>query len=236
MLSRKKFNTDINQRIKMVRELKNLTQQEFAEQLGIAQGFLSEIERGRYQPRKPLLLAIAYLYQINYDWLLTGKAKREEGKGPLILYESGIPYTPSGSNLEEFIEVPQVKGCLSPSGNFIPETEGEMKISFRQDWMKRRGKPENLTLLKISGDSMEPTLKSGDMVLIDRNQNKIDPHGGIYALFMEGEIMIKRLQVLYPLKKIKIISDNSRYGSIEMDFESLPICGKVIWFGRELDR
>lgn len=83
---------------------------------------------------------------------------------------------------------------------------------------------------------MEPTLKSGDVVLIDRNQNEIDPHGGIYALLMEGEIMIKRLQVLYPSKKIKIISDNSRYESNEMDLGNLQICGKVIWVGHELDR
>jgi phage repressor protein C with HTH and peptisase S24 domain len=235
-MSRKKFNTDINLRIKMIREQKSLTQQQFAEYLGMAQGFLSELERGRYKPRKPLLLAISYLYKINYEWLITGKGEKEEAEKPLILREPEIKYNESSTTYDEFVYVPQMKSLISAGGGLIPDTMIEMKIAFRRDWIQRKGNPENMSLIRATGDSMEPTLKPGDIVLIDHSRNDVDPHGGIYAIAVDGQIMIKRLQILYPSKKIKIISDNAKYESTEVDSDHLNINGKVIWYGRELER
>ena len=235
-MSRKKFDTDINLRIKMVRELKSLTQQQFAEYLGIAQGFLSEVERGKYEPRKPLLLAISYLYKINYEWLITGKGEKEEAEKPLILREPETKYNESSTTKDEFVYIPQMKSRISAGGGLIPDTMMEMKIAFRRDWIQRKGNPENMSLIRATGDSMEPTLKSGDIVLIDHSRNNVDPHGGIYAIVVDGEVMIKRLQILYPSKKIKIISDNIKYESTDADSDHLNISGKVIWYGRELER
>ena len=235
-MSRKKFDTDINLRIKMIREQKSLTQQQFAEYLGMAQGFLSELERGRYKPRKPLLLAISYLYKINYEWLITGKGEKEEAEKPLVLHEPEAKYEESSTTYDEFVYVPQMKSLISAGGGLIPDTMIEMKIAFKRDWIQRKGNPENMSLIRATGDSMEPTLKPGDILLIDHSRNDVDPHGGIYAIAVDGQIMIKRLQILYPSKKIKIISDNAKYESTEVDSDHLNISGKVIWYGRELER
>lgn len=235
-MSRKKFDTDINLRIKNVREEKSLTQQVFAEHLGIAQGFLSELERGKYKPRKPLLLAISYLYKINYEWLTTGKGAKEEAEKSLVVREPETKYNESSTTYDEFVYVPQMTGRISAGGGFVLDTMIEMKIAFRRDWIQRKGRPENMSLIRTTGDSMEPTLKSGDIVLIDHSRNYVDPHGGIYAIIVEDEITIKRLQILYPSKKIKIISDNVKYESTEVDSDQLKINGKVIWYGCELER
>lgn len=93
-----------------------------------------------------------------------------------------------------------------------------------------------MILIRVIGDSMEPTLESGDIVLIDHSQNYVDPHGGIYAIVVQEEIMLKRLQVLYPSGNVKIISDNLRYQPVEIEPDLLKINGKVIRFGRELER
>jgi SOS-response transcriptional repressor LexA len=61
-------------------------------------------------------------------------------------------------------------------------------------------------------------------------------HGGICAIMMNDEIVLKRLQVLYPAGMIKLISDNSRYEPSEIEPDQIKINGKVIWFGRELER
>lgn len=77
-MSREIFNTDkksLRGRIKQIRNAQNLTQQAFAKSLGIAQGFLSELEKGKYEPTQTILMAICYLYQINIDWLLTGEGQ-----------------------------------------------------------------------------------------------------------------------------------------------------------------
>ena len=83
---------------------------------------------------------------------------------------------------------------------------------------------------------MEPTLWSGDLVLVDHNRNFIDPQGGIYAIAMDDIIMIKRVQVIYPSNALKILSDNSRYEPLEADTDKVKINGKIIWFGREIER
>lgn len=101
---------------------------------------------------------------------------------------------------------------------------------------RRKGDPKNMSLIKVAGDSMEPTFFAGDLVLVNHERNRIDPQGGIYAISINGEIMIKRIQVLYPHKKVKIISDNSNYESIGAEPDQLKINGKVIWFAREIER
>lgn len=80
-------------------------------------------------------------------------------------------------------------------------------------------------------------LYSGDIVLVDHSRNFVDPHGGIYAIVVDNEIMIKRIQVLYPQKKMLIISDNKdKYPPVEAEPEQVIINGKIIWFGREIER
>lgn len=231
-MSSKKSNTDIGFRIREVREQKDLTQQEFAESLGIAQGFLSELESAKYQPSKALLLGIAYLYKINLNWLTKGEGKKENES----LFMAADPEQPYIVEQEQFIFIPQVAGKICAGGGLIPDNTIEMRIAFRRDWIHRKGRPEDMSLIRVIGDSMEPTLQSGDIVLIDHGRNFIDSHGGIYAIVSNDEIMLKRLQVLYPSAKIRVISDNPRYEAMEIDQEKVQINGKVIWFGRELER
>ncbi len=76
----------------------------------------------------------------------------------------------------------------------------------------------------------------GNLVLVDDNRTTIDPQGGIYAISMDGTIMIKRLQIKYPSETIRIISDNSRYETIEIENRQVRINGKILWFGREIER
>lgn len=83
---------------------------------------------------------------------------------------------------------------------------------------------------------MEPTLYSGDLVLIDHNRKHVDPQGGIYAITVGEDIMLKRLHLIHPVEKIKILSDNSKYEPIEAGMDDIVINGKVIWFARELER
>lgn len=137
---------------------------------------------------------------------------------------------------DDFVYIPQVRGEISAGEGSVPDDVIELKIAFAKDWLKRRGDPKNLSLIRIRGDSMEPTLRSGDLVLVDHNRNYLDPQGGIYAVAMDNLIMIKRVQVLYPTDRVSIISDNPQYESIEIKSAEVRINGKIIWFGRELER
>lgn len=136
----------------------------------------------------------------------------------------------------EFVYVPQLEGKICCGNGIAPENAIKTQIAFRRDWISRKGNPADMCLIKVAGDSMEPTLFSGDMVLVDHSRNYLDPHGGIYAVYVDDAIMIKRLHAEYPTTKVRIISDNPKYRPIEVDADQVKINGKVIWFGRELER
>lgn len=135
----------------------------------------------------------------------------------------------------EFVFIPQMAGALSAGGGLAPEDYVEMRVAFRQDWIARKGRPENMSLIKVKGDSMAPTLLPGDLVLVDHSRNGIASQGGIYAVSLAHEIMIKRLQPL-PAGKILAISDNKQYTSFEIDQTDIHINGQVLWFAREIER
>jgi phage repressor protein C with HTH and peptisase S24 domain len=178
-------------------------------------------------------------YRFSPTWLLEGIGEPFPGaraKYPDVCGSETISPFPENGAPGEFVYIPQMGGRISAGGGLVPDNTVEMKIAFRKEWIQRRGDPSNMTLIKVSGDSMEPTLLSGDMVLINRSRNYLDPQGGIYAIAVDDVIMIKRLQAEYPEKKVKIISDNGKYSTIEADIDQVKINGKVIWFGRELER
>ena len=61
-----------------VRELRgfDMTQEEFARRIGVSQGFLSTVERGRGEIGAEILLSIAQEFGKSVDWLLTGKGRK----------------------------------------------------------------------------------------------------------------------------------------------------------------
>jgi len=78
-MSRKKSNYDkyelkkIGYRIKTLRKLFGLNQAEFGKSIGISGNYLSEIELGKVEPSKPILIAIEYRYSINQNDLISGE-------------------------------------------------------------------------------------------------------------------------------------------------------------------
>lgn len=68
--------------------------------------------------------------------------------------------------------------------------------------------------IKVRGNSMEPSLKDGDYVIINKNIDlNVDD---IYVILHDGELKVKLLQFLGN-KKLKIISTNKSYDSIDID-------------------
>ncbi len=219
--------------IETIKELKGLkTDIEVAKLLGIKSKTLATAKTRNSIPFKELA-SFCSKEGVSLDLVMIKEEDQQRDKeGDLGVRESGIVYGKS----KEFVSIPQVHGKIGAGGGLIPNNCIEMRIAFRRDWIQRKGNPQNMSLIRVIGDSMEPTLESGDCVLIDHSRNYVDPHGGIYAIVVHEEIMLKRLQVLYPLGKIRVISDNSKYQPVEVEPDLLKINGKVIWFGRELER
>ena len=110
------------------------------------------------------------------------------------------------------------------------------RLAFRTEWLRQNftAAPADLALLDIRGDSMEPTLADGDMVLIDRTRT--GQASGIYVLNISGELVAKRL-ILQPGGTVEIRSDNPLYGArvvADAALDQLVVVGRVVWHARKM--
>lgn len=117
-------------------------------------------------------------------------------------------------------------------GSYVETEEVASRLAFRRDWINKEihANPSNLHLIYVRGDSMEPALESGQVVMVDTSAAHEAMRDGIYVIQIDGSVLIKRLQRL-PGNKIKVMSDNQIYPSFEADLNSgdITIIGRVIW-------
>ncbi len=66
-------------RIKAIRKALKLSQREFGEKLGVSRDVISNIEYNRVPPKELLLRHICELYNVNPQWLETGKGEMFNG-------------------------------------------------------------------------------------------------------------------------------------------------------------
>jgi transcriptional regulator with XRE-family HTH domain len=75
--SHRKERIDLRAIGRRIRELRGfeMTQADFADRIGVSQGYLSALENGNKEPGAAVLLAIGKEFGKSVDWLLTGDAK-----------------------------------------------------------------------------------------------------------------------------------------------------------------
>lgn len=123
-------------------------------------------------------------------------------------------------------------------GGVVVTTEEQSKpYYFRQEWIRDRlgASPQDLRMILVRGDSMEPTLCAGDIILIDITKNSPSPPG-IFVLFDGFGLVVKRLEFISNTNPpaVRIISDNAQYSAYERAMDELHIIGRVVWYAREL--
>lgn len=90
-------------------------------------------------------------------------------------------------------------------------------------------------IIRAEGDSMEPSLRSGDVMLVDMRRKKAAGHK-IYVIRRDGELLAKRLQVQHD-RSVLIISDNKVWETEVIppsDSDTIDIVGEVVWVCRRL--
>lgn len=172
------------------------------------------------EPPASVVKALAKATGVSADWILFG------GEEPTL--------QPSGNgNSNQFVYVPKFDAVDTHKG-IGNETSQSSAIAMRESWLRGIGTdPANACLLAFSGDSMEPTIRDGDLLLIDRSVDQVIDHG-IYVLLVGGRMLVKRVQLRHD-GSLVLRNDNSAYEveTVSADEASrLVIEGRVRWFGR----
>ncbi len=98
-----------------------------------------------------------------------------------------------------------------------------------------RARAEDLHIVTIAGDSMEPTLSSGDRIMIDTSQ-RVPVPPGIFVIWDGLGIVAKRVEHVPHSEPPKMIikSLNPEYQTYERDADEVNIVGRVIWAAKRL--
>ena len=110
------------------------------------------------------------------------------------------------------------------------------QLAFRREWINHRNlNPSSLAVVFAKGDSMEPTIHSGNTLLVDISDTNLTD-GSIFVLRVGENLFAKRLQQRFD-GTIELLSDNKEYPAqlVKPDeLEQLAIIGKVVWIGKDL--
>jgi phage repressor protein C with HTH and peptisase S24 domain len=219
-----------------------------AASLGITQGSIS-VAKKKLQVPSAWVTKISKTLGISSDWLLYGTGEMLRGNAKIAPIEAqnschlpqGEPkwLAPEALPKEGYSLIPKVQARLA-AGTGSLETDGEVigYYAFKLDFLMRKGRPNKMVLMDVTGDSMEPVLMDRDSVLIDESQRSIIA-GGIFAVGIEHEVYVKYLHRVPG--KLVLKSKNPEYEAIEVDMDGeisdeVRIIGRVVWSCREYTR
>jgi phage repressor protein C with HTH and peptisase S24 domain len=227
---------NLAERLKWLRKKHGLASKKVAAAaMGIKYGTYQRYEYGATPSRKKFE-EIAIYYKCSLSWLMTGEGDPYPNAGGPDTSAFQVIPVQADFPADDFVFIRQRNGSISAGAGLVPDDSTDLLCAFRKDYIKRRGgKPESMSLIHVQGDSMAPTLLDRDLVLVNHGRSSIAPQGGIYAISINDQIMIKRIQPIFP-DKLLVISDNKQYPAQEIAAENIRVNGKVIWYARDLER
>lgn len=117
------------------------------------------------------------------------------------------------------------------SGDGDPETALVPRYLIEQVF---RGTPSDFVLIRVRGNSMEPTFHHDDELLVDkRDRSPTQP--GPFAIWDAewGEYLVKNVERLQG-GKVRLFPSNTEFSAVEVQHEETKILGRPVWFGRRL--
>lgn len=188
-------------------DLRGLKQADLVEKTGISKGALSSYISGRYSPKQNNIYLISKALSVNEAWLMGADVPMEriEIKGtkeiPVLgRVAAGIPI----NAITEIIDTEEISEDLAKTGDFFA--------------------------LKIKGDSMEPRIVDGDVVIV-KQQEDAENGDTVIALVNGDDAVCKRLRKYRD--GLELISNNPAYAPMFFDKETIEtkpvrIIGKVV--------
>ena len=143
-----------------------------------------------------------------------------------VLYEQNSEMLKTDS--EYGIQVKLFGVNASAGGGAFNDNENYTFLTIDPAYAKVLGisNRDHIEALAVTGESMEPTLKDGSIILIDREKTNII-NGSIYVINAGGSVYIKRL-MMNPNGNIDMLSDNPIMPKQEAPIEESFVIGKVI--------
>lgn len=208
----------IGERIREERERYKLSRDELARHAGIAPTTLSDLELDRSKSTTKLH-RIAERLGVRPEWLETGKGPKER----------------AASDDAGWVDIEAFQQSVALGDGAAPDEYCEAhRLKFRSESLQRkRLKSAQLAVFYGSGYSMEPRIRDGDALLVNKAEDQ-PVHDAIFMLRWEGHLYAKRLKRFG--KQWFLCSDNItdpkwREPILIEDHHDFEIIGRVRWIG-----
>ena len=129
----------------------------------------------------------------------------------------------------DFVSVPRLALDASAGpGSFSAQEIAFDSYRFSRKWLQEMGlEGADLSAIRVEGDSMEPLLRSGDEIFVDRNKRGGE---GIHVVRIGDTLHVKQVQASAP-GRITLVSANEAYAPVELDRAEVEVIGRVVWKG-----
>lgn len=152
--------------------------------------------------------------------------------------ELGGPASGGTEQSDRIIFVPRYQVEASAGFGALDGRESRAApIGFNNRWLREfcQGEIEKLSIIRVRGDSMVPTLVDGDDIMVDRSLGGMRLNDGVYVLRRDDTLVVKRVAIHPTTHKATVSSDNAAYPIwSDCDPAELGIVGRVVWCGRKM--
>ena len=135
-----------------------------------------------------------------------------------------------GGSRSEWVEIARLDIGASAGPGTTPGGEQAFDaFRFSRAWLREQGlEAANLSAITVTGDSMEPLLRDGDDILVDRAPQPF--RDGVHVLRLGESLMVKRVASA-GAGRFALLSQNLAYPPVDVAAEDFEIIGRVVWKG-----
>jgi SOS-response transcriptional repressor LexA len=233
----------IAKRINKIRTENNLNQGQMAEALGTSQALISMYLKGTRMPGSEVLESIARKYNVNLNWLLTGdgdmyvSSVSDSANSPLGRGAGGSLPSNRYAHARDLIITLPVVGEISagPPLEILENQEPIGSIIIDKNLVPSHG---SLMAFRVNGDSMEPEIQHGDIVVINKDFDPVILDHQICAFRIAGGITLKRLVYIHKVETTVLFPINNCYDpvSYHWDDTDIQILGVYLFLFRDTRR
>jgi phage repressor protein C with HTH and peptisase S24 domain len=159
--------------------------------------------------------------------------KLEEGDRAKLARFLGVSEADLGGAEEKYserdwVDVPRLAlGASAGPGALANDEQAIGVFRFARRWLRQQGlDPARLSAIAVDGDSMDPTLRDGDEILVDESPRPL--RDGVHVVRVGDALLVKRLERGRP-GIVVLKSDNAAYDPIELAPGEVEVVGRVVW-------
>ncbi|MSN96323.1 helix-turn-helix domain-containing protein [Campylobacter sp. FMV-PI01] len=240
---------DLAQRLKQLRDEKGWTQSDLAKFSGVSIDSIKGYEIGKTKNiTTGNLKKIANAFNISTQDFFSSKLSHSEAKdlshsvAYSVAKSKNLSHTPSNLKMSQnndfdIVKIPYFEDTYASAGDEAINYDEmpvimELDANFLRLFLRITTPFKNMHIINAKGDSMEPTIKDGELLYINpiANEGGINS-GSIYVINFDGDVLVKRVDKNPITKALTLISDNPKYSPISIEKDNLKLCriiGRVV--------